>query len=241
LIRLIAALSLLTCTFVTAKEFIVGVEAIRYYPLFDFQNNDISQPSFTKDLLTDFFETHQYEYRLVPLPIKRFDKWYLEQGIDFKFPDNIRWRENNRLNITFSDPVLELMAGTYVLKKNAKLTRENVNALGTILGFFPTLWLDRLKAGQTTLHEESTPLGVVKHLLHGNVEATNIDENVIRHNLALLGKPGEIVLNTQIHHEKYNYHFSTINYPEVIEKFNLYLQDNEDKINQLKVKYNISP
>ena len=102
-------LSLTSTTAAFAEEFIIGVEEVSYYPLYDFAANNTNRPSFTKDLLTTFFEQHNYPYRFMALPIKRFNKWYEEKGIDFKFPDNVRWREDkrNKLNITFSESVVK--------------------------------------------------------------------------------------------------------------------------------------
>lgn len=222
-----------------AKEFVIGVEAISYYPLYDFSATDIDRPSFTKDILTAFFESHNYSYRFLALPIKRFDKWYAEKNIDFKFPDNIRWREDNKLNITFSKAVIKLMAGTYVLKSNKLLPRNKIKRMGTILGFFPTLWLDEIKAEKVVLIEDASPYSIVKHMLYNNIDSTNIDSNVIRHNLALLNREGEIVLNTTIRHESFSYHLSSIRYPNIIEEFNAFLKKNAALVKSLKFKYNI--
>lgn len=224
---------------VLAKELIVGVEAVSYYPLYDFSTNDISKPSFTKELLTGFFESHHYPYKLLLLPIKRFDKWFVEENIDFKFPDNVRWRSDNSLNITFSAPVLLLEAGAYVLKKNKNIQRHEVKKLGTILGFYPTLWQEEVKNNQVSLLEETNPIAVVKHLLHGNIQATNIDANVIRHNLSLLGKNEAVVLSPHIHSELFYYHLSSIKYPQIIAEFNQYLKDNKQNLDELKRKYQL--
>lgn len=224
-----------------AKEFIIGVEEVSYYPLYDFSANDTSRPSFSKDLLTAFFEEYNYSYRFVALPIKRFNQWYVEKGIDFKFPDNVRWRNDkqNKLNITFSQSVIKLMAGSYVLKSNKNYQRADVKKLGTIFGFVPTMWFDKLDSKELRLIEENTPFAVIKHLLHGNVDATNIDSNVIRHNLKRLNKPEAIVLNTNIKHEVYSYHLSSIQYPEIIKQFDGFLQNNAELVQQLKEKYDI--
>jgi len=225
-----------------AQEFIIGVEEVSYYPLYDFSASNTNKPSFCKELLTLFFDQHNYSYRFMALPIKRFDKWYVERGIDFKFPDNFRWRNDkqNKLGITFSQPVIKLMAGSYVLKANAQYKRNDVKKLGTIFGFSPTLWFDKLESNELTLIEESAPFGIIKHLLHNNIDAINIDANVIRHNLKLLGKPKEIVLNTNIQHEVYSYHFSSIKHPEIIKQFDDFLQNNSELLQQLKKKYGIS-
>ena len=223
------------------KELLVGVEDIDYYPLFDFSSNDTNRPSFARDLLSSFFEHHNIAYKFVPLPVKRFDKWYIEQNIDFKFPDNFRWREDhsNKLNITFSEPIIKLTAGTFVLEKNSQLTRNKIKRLGTILGFYPTLWLPEVKSGKVTLMEEPSPLAVVRHLVYGNSDAINLDPNVIRHNLNKLKLSDKVVLAGNIYHQEYYYHFSSIKYPEVILLFNQYLQDNKALVDSLKQKYNI--
>lgn len=223
------------------KEYIVGVEAVSYYPLFDFDADEVNRPSFTRDLLVKFFESHKLKYRFVALPIKRFDKWFIEQNIDFKFPDNFRWRvdKDNKLNIIFSEPVIQLEAGTYVLLENRDTRREEIKILGTISGFHPTLWLNEIKTKQVVLQQVSSPISIVKHLLRGHTDATNIDKNVINSHLEQLGENKEIVLAQNITHQQYYYHFSSIKHPEIIEQFNIFLADNKKYIESLKQKYQI--
>ena len=236
----------ITCLIVSinysyAKEFIIGVEEVSYYPLYDFSANDTSRASFSKDLLTAFFDEYNYSYRFVALPIKRFNQWYVENGIDFKFPDNVRWRDEkqNKLNITFSQSVIKLMAGSFVLKKNTQYQKSDIKKLATIFGFALTLWSDEIENDKVEVIEESTPYSIVKHVLYGNVEATNIDYNVIRHALKRLNKPEAIVLNTNIKHEVYSYHLSSIQHPEMIKQFDVFLQNNAKLVQQLKEKYDI--
>ncbi len=188
-IRYLIACCFLTISTTQAQEYIIGVEDISYYPLYDFAQKPYKE-SFTKELLSAFFRHHGYQFKFVPLPLKRFDKWYTEDAIDFKFPDNIRWRseQSKNLNIIYSQPVIHLIAGSYVLKKNNNSEFESMTSLGTILGFFPTLWYDRIKSGAVELVEVTSPYSIIKHLLRGNVDVTNIDKNVINYNLKLLGK-----------------------------------------------------
>lgn len=224
------------------KEYIIGVEDVSYYPFYDFSAETLDRRSFTKELLSTFFRHQGYQFKFVALPLKRFDKWYVEEAIDFKFPDNIRWRigESKKLNLTYSQPVLHLTAGTYVLKKNSQLLRQEIKTLGTISGFFPTLWYDRLQNKTIELVEVSSPYSLIKHLLHGNIDAINIDKNVIDYNLKLLQQDGDaILLSTHIKHERYAYHFSTILHPEVIQEFDEFLDKNSLRVAELKRKYDI--
>lgn len=225
-----------------AKEYVIGVEDVSYYPLYDFSAEGFDRNSFTKELLSTFFRHQGYKFKFVALPVKRFDKWYVEETIDFKFPDNERWRsgESKKLKLTFSQPVLYLIAGTFVLKKNKNMPREAIKRLGTIFGFFPTFWYDRVNNNTIELVENSSAYSLVKHLLYGNIDAINIEKNVIDYNLQLLNKDQDaIVLNKKIKHERYAFHFSTILHPEIIQEFNLFLNENSQQIANLKNKYGI--
>lgn len=229
-------------SYANEKEYVIGVEAVSYAPLFDFSVGDTSKPSYAKALLSSFFEHKGYKFKFLPLPIKRFDKWFIEENIDFKFPDNLRWRSTQSadLDITYSIPTIQLVAGTYVLKKNKDMAREQVKSLGTIFGFYPTLWYDKLSTGEVELREEDSPFSVVKHLVHGNIDATNIDYNVIMQNLERLGLQNDrVVLNQPIHHETYAYHLSSIKYPQIIKEFNQFLIENPELILNLKKQFNI--
>ncbi len=225
----------------TAQEFIIGVEDVSYYPLYNFSANNTTKPSFTRELLATFFEQHNYRYRFVALPLNRFDKWYLEDNIDFKFPDNIKWREQtlNKLDITFSLPVIKLMSGSYMLASKQHYRREDIKTLGTIIGFTPTLWFDKLEGGQLAIIEESSPVSIIKHLTHENIDATNIDASVIRHNLSLLSKDIKIQVNKNIPYEIFAFHLSSVKHPQIIEEFNHFLSSNKALINKLKIKYHI--
>ncbi|NMP33322.1 hypothetical protein HII17_17345 [Thalassotalea sp. M1531] len=223
------------------KVFLVGVEDVDYYPLFSFDSKGPIRPSFAHDVLKAFFDHHNLPFKFVPLPIKRFDKWYLEHNIDFKFPDNFRWRNDfsNKLGITFSEPLLKLMAGTYVLKSNAGLNRRDITSISTVRGFFPTLWLKEVTDKKVHLIEESKPLAVVRHVIDGNSLATNIDLNVINNYLRAIGKEGEIILADGIYHQEYHYHFSSIQYPEIIKKFNQFLVNQKVLVDKIKRKYHL--
>ncbi|MGB2739352.1 MAG: hypothetical protein WBC60_02210 [Cognaticolwellia sp.] len=229
-------------SFVQAKEYIIGVEDVSYYPIYNFSLKSLNQASFTKELLSTFFHLKNYQFKFVALPVKRFDKWYVEEAIDFKFPDSIRWRgeESKKLNITYSKPVLHLTAGSFVLKKDQNKTAENIKRLGIIFGFYPTLWNDRVRVNTLDIVEASSPYSLVKHLLHGNVDAIYIDKNVIAYNLKRLHQDDDtIVLNQNIKHERYAFHFSSVSHPEIIQEFDEFLLSHQSLVAKMKKKYGI--
>ena len=230
-------------SFAQAKEYIIGVEDIDYYPLYDFSINNFERENFTRELLSTFFLAHGYKFKFVALPIKRFDKWYEEDDIDFKYPDSPRWRKRKtkKLDLTFSQPVLQLTAGSYVLKKNQNIQRKSVKRLGIMFGFFPTLWYDKLQNGTLELFEAHTSLSLVKHLLHGNVDVIDTDSNVINYNLKKLQKNSDtIVLSPQIKHARYAHYFSTIKHAKIMQEFDAFMVNQAEWIASIKQKYNIA-
>ena len=225
-----------------AKEYIIGVEDVSYYPFYDFSAKQSNQKSFSKELLSTFFQQHGYKFKFVPLPVKRFDKWFAEENIDFKFPDNVRWRsaESRRLNTLYSTPILYLTTGSFVLKKNKHVPEQAIKRLGTLYGFYPTLWVERVRNNSIEIVESKSTFSLVKHLLHGNLDAINIEKNVIDHVLKGMGREkDEIVLNLQAKHERYAFHFSTILHPEILQEFNEFLNTHSKQIAELKRKYGI--
>lgn len=57
-----------------SKEFIIGVEDVSYFPLFDFKTH---RNTFSRELLDTFAKSKGYKFTYLPLPIKRFERWLM--------------------------------------------------------------------------------------------------------------------------------------------------------------------
>lgn len=221
-------------------ELVVGVEDVAYFPLYDFLTDS---PTFTKELLNEFGTQNNYKFVYYPMPVKRFGMWLFEKDIDLKFPDNERWNESEEVSklakdkLTYSDTVLNLVAGTITTDPNFNTT-DDIKILGTLLGFFPTLWLDHITNNSVKLYETSSTLMLLQQLVRGQLDAVNLDPNVVNHYLGKLNKP-KVTINKNFKYETYSYHLSTRKYPRVIAQFNKFLQNNQSFVEGLKKKYQI--
>lgn len=220
-----------------SKEFVIGVEDIPYYPLFDFNQ---TTPTYTTELFNEFGKQYGHTFRYVPLPIKRFEKWLEENEIDFKYPDNPRWfaDKNAHKNLIFSDSTLELVAGT-LTKSDSDLTEDNFKVLGTILGFYPSIWIEKIIDKQINLFEHPSTMVLVRQVLEGQLDGIDLEMSVVNHYLAKLGREGELIINKDFKYEVYDYHLSTIKHKDVILQFNAFIAKNKTYILQLKTKFNI--
>ncbi len=189
MIKLITIVILIFLSFIALannkSQYTIGVEDIDYYPQYAFTHK---KSSFIKELLETFFTQEKISIKFVPLPLKRFNQWYSKDKIDFKYPDNKIWRvgDTNSLDITYSESVVKLMAGTVILSKNKHFKVDDIKRLGTIAGFYSALWIDRIKTGKTQQIEDGNVLSVVKLATHGMVDAINLDYSVINFQLEQL-------------------------------------------------------
>lgn len=229
--------SLLMSSIASAKDFVVGVEDVSYYPLYDFSNG---RGGYTQALLDEFGRQYGHTFTYLPLPIKRFSKWLIEHQIDFKYPDNVRWNPEGRVydSFVYSEPTVRLVAGTLTLPQS-ELTPDKLRVLGTLLGFYPTQWIDKIKSGQVKLYEHSSTLVLIQQALRGHVDGIDIEPSVVNHHLKLLGKPGGLKVNKKFTYEVYDYYLSTIRHKDVILQFNEFLRNNKTFVAELQKKFEI--
>ncbi|GHE86378.1 hypothetical protein [Thalassotalea profundi] len=229
--------SLTFCSVVCAKTFVVGVQDIAFYPLYDFPNS-----SHSKELLDAFAKSRGYEFIYLPLPVKRTNYWYEEHAIDFKYPDSVRWIGDRSVykQLKFSVPAVKLVAGTVVKAENRGKQRLEIKTLGTVLGFHATMWLDLIDSGNTKLVESTSPLNIVKQVLYGHIDATNIEPSVVNYYLALMGKENGLIIDKALPYEIYSYQLSTIEYEDVLLEFNQFIKSNQEFLELLRKKYNLT-
>lgn len=225
------------CYSAQAKEFVVGVEDVSYYPLYDFPSG---RGGYTKDLLDEFGRQYGHKFVYLPLPIKRFSRWLIEHQIDFKYPDNIRWNPDGKVykDFVYSDATISLVAGTLTLAEKYK-KRDQIKVLGTLLGFHPTQWIKEIKAGDVKLYEHSSTLVLIQQVLRGHVDGIDLEPSVVNYHLKLLGKADALRVNKDLSFEVYNYYLSTIRHKDVIAQFNEFLKRNQPFLKKLRTKYQI--
>lgn len=219
------------------RDFVVGVEDVAYYPLYDFRNKN---DSYTKALLDEFGRQAGHTFTYLPLPIKRFNTWLIEDQIDFKYPDNERWNPDGQLlhSFIYSDSTIKLVAGT-LTSVERDLKQRDFKVIGTLLGFHPTQWIDQIRSKQVHLYENSSTLMLIQQVLRGQVDGIDIEQSVVNYHLKQLNKPNAIALNKRFTYEVYDYYLSTIKHKDVILEFNAFLRDNQPFLEQLRIRFEI--
>ncbi len=233
---------LLCCAGVaTAKApLVVGVESLYYLPVATHDSGGYR--GFARDLIDAFAKDQGYRVEYRPLPVPRLYASFFAGQIDFKFPDNAYWKKDLRIGKTiyYSDPVAAFVDGTCVLPAMRNAGPDAIRRLGTMGGFTPWAWLDRIKAGKTSLSENTRLEALVRQALAGRVDGVYASVAVINYQLDhVLKQPGALVFNPALPHSRDNYHLATMKRPEVVREFNDWMRKNRDKVAALKNKHGV--
>lgn len=222
-------------------EYRVGVEQVDYYPIFSAAPPDYRYRGYARDLLDLFAEREHLHFTYVALPVRRLFHAYWSGQLDLAFPDNPRWDAAQKpAGITYSQPVLQFQDVMLVLPERKGDPRETFRLLGFVRGFTPWKFRDDIAAGRVTIKEAPNPEGLIHMVLAGYIDAANMARQVARFHLKNQGhEQGLVVEPALLPISDSYYHLSSIRHPELIQRFNAFLQREQAAVEALKAKYEL--
>ena len=221
--------------------FVIGVEDNQYFPQYSYENGEYK--GIGKQILDAFFTSKGYKYEFKALPVARLFQTFVDHGIDFKYPDNAFWSITLKQGkgVIYSNPVIPSTDGVMVLPENlGKKSANQIKILGTIRGFTAPQWMGRVEKGEMILAENDNSKLLVKQVLANRIEGAYANIDVMSYILRTEYKNANaLVFDPSLPHTNDYYYFSTINYPEIIEEFNVWLSTNKEFVQNLKTEYGI--
>jgi ABC-type amino acid transport substrate-binding protein len=235
----LAAGLLLTPAAALADEVLIGVEDLTYYPHYSIENGEYS--GFGRAILDAWAADRGHTVTYKAFPIKRLMSMLVDGEIDLKYPDNAYWSSDLKADktVVYSDAVVEYVDGVSVPPEKVGKGMETIRKLGTVRGFTPWAWLDETQSGKVELSELNALDGLVKQAIAGRIDAAYANVSVIQYQLGQLGETGKLAFDPDLKHTRDFYYLSTTTKPALIEDFNAWLAENEDKVEQLKAEYNV--
>jgi polar amino acid transport system substrate-binding protein len=232
--------TVLATTSLMAEELTIGVETTDYYPQYKYDNGKYT--GFAREVLDLFASKNGHTVIYKALPIKRLLSVYLNGEVDFKYPDNAFWAGDLKTgkNLVYSEPVVDFIDGTMVLTGNKGKGIEGKFRLGTILGFTPFDYLDKIGDGSVKVTENPNLDSLVRQLESSRIEGAYVNIAVAMYHLREVAKkPDLLVFDPSLPHTRSAYSLSSINKPEVIAQFNGFLSENKAEIQAIKDKYQV--
>ncbi|PXX43409.1 substrate-binding periplasmic protein [Aquitalea magnusonii] len=220
----------------------IGVEALDYAPYYYLDSNG-NYRGLARDVLDAFARRQGYVFVYKPMPTARLMHAFLaEQSVDFKFPDHPRWSVEARRGVllSYSLPLVTLSEGLLVRAPHQPLKLEQLHNMATLTGFTPVAYLDQLHSGQIRLTENSSQQGLLRQLLVGRVQAVYLDWNVGMRMARSMAAAGQLEPARELPVDRVPLMLSSTRYPEIIDQFNQFLQQQAGLLQRLRQHYHLS-
>lgn len=220
------------------NTYLIGVEDLDYYPIYGMRQGEYGGAA--REILDAFAKDAGLHFTYQALPVMRLTSDLLNGAVDFKFPDNAYWNADLRKgkNITYSQAVIAYIDGVMVLPEKKGQPISQFATLGTVSGFTPYAWLGILKEGRVRLVENPQMRALQRQVLTGRIDGAYASVAVANHLLEKeLKQPGALVFDPALPHTRSDYFLSSAKYPEIIKRFDSWLQANAARIAAIKAKY----
>ncbi len=223
------------------REFIIGVQNFKdYLPYSQYDKEEYT--GFSRKILDLFASNHGYIFTYKAYPVKRLYRVFLEESVDFKYPDNPYWSSDLKKgkDIQYTDPVVEYIDGVLVKPENKGKNLSFLKKLGIIRGFTPFPYLKLIQEKTLETHENSNYEGLLRQALIGRVDGAYLNIAVSRYYLKkYFNNPEVLVFDSSLPHARSHRYLSSIKHPKIIEEFNEFLREKKEVIENLKKEYRV--
>ncbi|MDH4558830.1 peptidase M24 [Pseudomonas sp. BN417] len=240
----IAALLLLTLGVCQAGPLRVGLESQDYLPYYRALPGKPAE-GYAIALLQRFAISQGLALELEPLPINRLHRQLqTTDRLMLVFPDNPAWSRQLKTDaqLHYSRPVIRIVDGSLVLREHLGRGVEAVRRLGTVRGFTPEAWQDRLQGGQVQLVEAGDIGSLVRMLLRLRIDAIYANPEVLQHYLETSTSLGRdrLLLDPELPLAHTAFHASSLRHPEILEAFDRFLIEQSEELAQLRRQHGLA-
>ncbi|MEH6344103.1 MAG: transporter substrate-binding domain-containing protein [Bermanella sp.] len=223
-----------------AGNYVVGVEALEYYPLYEGKGS--SYKGYARELLDEFAKAKGHSFSYKAVPVKRLFGEYLAGNVDFKYPDNAKWASDLKKNhkVKYSDSTVEYIDGVMTPPGNTSINVSDFKTIGTLRGFTPWVYMDGISSGKMMLSESDNMKSLIAMAESGRIQGAYFNVVVSKYYMENnLKKPNVLVFNKDLPHSRDHFSLSSIKYPKVIGEFNDFLKEHHALVEKLKDKYQV--
>ena len=222
-----------------ADPLIIGVESNDYYPHYQLRNGEIQ--GFVKDLFARFSQDTGQAVQLRSIPLRRLLIELRRNRVHFKYPDNPKWNSQEKgEDFTHSQPIVRYIDGTLVLPDHLGEPPQDLKTLGTLVGFTPWPYNDRIEEGDLFIYQGTTLEGVIRRTIRNETGGIYANIDVARYLMThVMGLPDVVVFDPARPHTVSYYATSTVHQTEMLEKFNSWLSRSETFRRNLETKYQV--
>ena len=226
-----------------AETLRVGIESHDYMPYFRAQPGQPVE-GYAVELLQRFADDQKMTLHLLPRPLNRLHHDLLNsENLDVIFPDNPQWSRELKgdRRMYYSHAAINVVDATLVLHERLGMGRAAVKRLGTVRGFTAQAWAEQVASGEVELLEANDIGGLIRMALRGRIDAVYANAEVVRLQLQEMGEPGErLMADPQLPLARTSFHLSTLEHPQLLERFNRFLEQHAGELAALRERYGLA-
>lgn len=223
------------------KVYRIGVEDVDYLPLMS-SRQDGSYQGVIVDILEGFAQEAGLTFQYIPLPITRFDTWYKQDDIDFRFPDHQVWQPDKKEGLFFSVDVIEMKQQLVILRKNEQLRASQVSRIGTLYGFsLGHYWQVMVDDRKLNVISDPSMSVLVRMLFNESLQGLDLEIAVVKHYAKQLNlDPDRLTYAKNIPTIPLHYRLSTKRHTQVLNQFNEYVTKHRATIDEISNRAGLS-
>ena len=239
--RVCSLFTLLFCTASQAESYVIGVEKMAFAPHYSVDQQGQYQ-GFARELF-DLFATHsgvQLSYRA--LPVARLLPALLQGEVDFKYPDSDSWAQTQKLgkDVHYSQAVVAYVDGVLVAPQRQGQALEQLKRLGMVSGWTPWGYQLGIETGQIQLTYSDDLRKMIQQTLKKDTDGAYFNVVVATHYLDnIRARPGALVFDAKLPHTRGSFHLSTLRHPELLQRFDRFLVEQQAEVAALKDRYRV--
>ncbi len=239
--RVCSLFTLLFCTASQAESYVIGVEKMAFAPHYSVDQQGQYQ-GFARELF-DLFATHsgvQLSYRA--LPVARLLPALLQGEVDFKYPDSDSWAQTQKLgkDLHYSQAVVAYVDGVLVAPQRQGQPIERLKRLGMVSGWTPWGYQLGIETGQIQLTYSDDLRKMIQQTLKKDTDGAYFNVVVATHYLDnIRARPGALVFDAKLPHTRGSFHLSTLRHPELLQRFDRFLVEQQAEVAALKDRYRV--
>lgn len=238
----LVSLALAFPTSVLAEStYVIGVEQADFLPHYSGDDKG-NYRGFARELLDGFAAHSRVSLTLRVMPADALLPALLAGEIDAKYPDSPDWsmQAKTGIELHYSLPVVNYVDGAMVAPHRVGLGVEQLRRLAVVDGWTPRGYEDRIGANQILLISSKGLPRMVRQALLKDADGAYYNIVVAAHYLNnVRTKPGALVFDAGLPHTRGTFHLSSIKHPELIERFDRFLNERRVELAALKDKHQV--
>lgn len=230
ILAIILSLFTITNSYATKQaSIVIGVDNLHNFPLY-YTDEQGEFKGFYRNIFDKFAKDSGIKVEYKPMTINQLFQALYNKEIDFKFPDNPVWRASDKrsYDVVYSNHIYPFLEGMFVLKDNIGKGLKDINKIGIIGNVAPWYIHHPLEINKMKAKKGLDCNYLMNKLLSQKLDAVICNYAVAKLAMKELDAQSKIYFDVSLPFINDYFYISTISKPEIVKKFDLWLDRNEE-------------